>query len=83
MKLRSQIQPKHISFEDYEDFIFANGRIKEGIFKKSSYRDEDESDGAEAQKPKIQSSDLVLDATGSLVTKYPTCLQSLYLRICW
>ena len=69
VKLRSQIQPKHISFEDYEDFIFANGRIKEGIFKKSSYRDEDESDGAEAQKPKIQSSDLVLDATGSLVTK--------------
>ena len=22
VKLRSQIQPKHISFEDYEDFVF-------------------------------------------------------------
>ena len=69
VKLRRQIQPKHISFEDYDDFIFTNGKIKEGIFKRSSYRDEEESEGAVAQKPKIQSSDLVLDAAGSLSTK--------------
>ena len=44
-------------------------RSKRDFLKGRSYRDEEESEGAVAQKPKIQSSDLVLDAAGSLSTK--------------
>jgi uncharacterized protein YfaS (alpha-2-macroglobulin family) len=65
VKLRSQIQPRHVSFADYEDFTFANGEIKEGI-SRSSYEEEPE---RETQKPKIQSLDLVLDKAGALRAK--------------
>ncbi len=65
VKLRSQIQPRHVSFADYEDFTFANGEIKEGI-SRSSYEEEPE---GEAQKMKVQSQDLVLDKGGALRAK--------------
>jgi uncharacterized protein YfaS (alpha-2-macroglobulin family) len=72
VKLRSQIQPRYINFEDYEDFTFANGEVKEGIFKRSSYEDEGggiETTQGDEQKPKIESRDLVLDKAGALRTK--------------
>lgn len=64
VKLRSQVQPKYVHFEGYEDFAFANGEVKEGI-SRSSYEDEEEPE-QEAQKPKIQSRNLVLDKAGAL-----------------
>lgn len=65
VKLRSQIQPRYVSFADYEDFTFANGEVKEGI-SRSSYEEEPE---REAQKPRVQSLDLVLDKAGALRAK--------------
>lgn len=62
VKLRSQIQPKYVQFDDYEDFIFANGGIKEEVIKSSSYERGNEA----GKKSKILSSDWVLDNTGSV-----------------
>lgn len=36
VKLRGQLQPKVVAFADYEDFTFANGRIKPGVKKDRS-----------------------------------------------
>ncbi len=74
VKLRYQVQPKSVHFEDYEGFTIANGALKEGVYKGRSYygyQDEDYEDGREAtgQKQKIQGMDLVLDKTGALRTR--------------
>ncbi|TAL25990.1 MAG: alpha-2-macroglobulin [Nitrospirae bacterium] len=68
VKLRSQIQPRYAHFTDYEDFTFANGEIKEEVIKRSDYEDTENQRIRPAQ-PKIQTSELVLDKTGSLRTK--------------
>jgi uncharacterized protein YfaS (alpha-2-macroglobulin family) len=50
VKLRSQIQPRYVYFEDYDSFVFANGEIKEGITSRTNYEEmEDQS----VQKPKV------------------------------
>jgi hypothetical protein len=66
VKLRSQVQPRQISFDDYEDYAFANGEVREGITKRTS---EDE-DYAEGQPPgksqlRMQSAVLTLDKAGN------------------
>jgi uncharacterized protein YfaS (alpha-2-macroglobulin family) len=68
VKLRSRVQPKYIYFDDYDNFRIANGGVKEGIIKRSSYEEDEEGLRAE-KKPKILSSSLTLDKTGSLRTK--------------
>jgi hypothetical protein len=67
VKLRSSLQPKPIRFDDYEDFSFANGVVKEGLVRSGSYADDNEDDGA--RKPKIGTKTLRLDAAGALRTK--------------
>lgn len=68
VKLRSQIQPKYIHFDDYEDFTFANGEIKEGITRRSDYEETEEQQIKKSQ-PKIQTSELKLDSAGAARTK--------------
>ncbi|HMK60065.1 MAG TPA: MG2 domain-containing protein [Dissulfurispiraceae bacterium] len=69
VKLRSVIQPKYVSFDSFDDFVFSNGPVKEGIDRHSrqSYSS-DEEIGA-SKKPKIITSDLSLDPSGALRTK--------------
>lgn len=70
VKLRYQVQPKPVRFEDYEGFTLSNGAIKEGIQKGRSYYGHDEEDGERTeQKQKIQGMDLILDKTGALRTR--------------
>ncbi len=68
VKLRSQVQRKQLSYPDYEDFIFANGEVKEEILRRGRYDAEDE---AQRSKPKIQTKELVLEKTGNLRTTIP------------
>lgn len=64
IKLRSQTQAKTVHFNDYDDFVFANGEVKEEKIRRSrSY----ESDGQEEiKKQQIQAQELVLDNNGGL-----------------
>jgi len=68
VKLRSQIQQKYAHFEDYEDFTFANGEIKEEITRRSDFEYTQEQQIKKGQ-PKIQTSELILDNKGSSRTK--------------
>lgn len=63
VKLRSRLQPKYISFDDYEDFVFANGTVKEGTVRRSDYEENDEE--PEKKKPAIQTHELKLDKFGT------------------
>lgn len=67
VKLRSQILPKYLRFDDYEDFVFSNGEVKEGITRRSDYEEGEEESARE--RPKTKTADLVLDKSGSLRTK--------------
>ncbi|MBI5073782.1 MAG: alpha-2-macroglobulin [Nitrospirae bacterium] len=68
VKMRSQVLRKFLSYPDHEDFIFANGEVKEEILRRGRYDAEDE---AQRTKPKIQTRELVLEKTGSLRTTIP------------
>ncbi len=68
VKLRSQLQPKYISFDDYEAFTFVNGSVKEGITTRSDYDEEQDEVNKKVQE-KIQTDELMLDKAGSLRTK--------------
>lgn len=63
VKLRSQLQPKYINFDDYEDFVFANGAVKEGTVRRSDYKETDEEPAK--RKPAIQTHELKLDKSGT------------------
>ncbi len=75
--LRAQLRPKLMAvFENFEDFTFANGAIKEGIARREeAWWAEDDTD-EEAAAPQLrdgkpavhQREDLVLDAAGSART---------------
>jgi uncharacterized protein YfaS (alpha-2-macroglobulin family) len=67
VKLRSQIQPKNVNFEDYEGFSFANGEVKEELLRRTRYEAEEEE--SRARKPVIQTKELLLDRNGSIRTK--------------
>ncbi|HMK49529.1 MAG TPA: MG2 domain-containing protein, partial [Thermodesulfovibrionales bacterium] len=72
VKVRSLIQPKSIYLEDYEDFVFANGVVKEGVAKRSDF--EEPESGAAKEKPLIQTQELLLDKYGTgrvKITKLP------------
>jgi hypothetical protein len=52
VKLRTEMQPRYVSFPDYEDFIFSNGKIKTGVvrFEESEegyFEEEGEREGGE------------------------------------
>jgi len=74
VKLRSQIKPRSVIFNDYEDYSFANGKVAAGVVKEEAYEhsrsEEDDEDAATQEappeKPSFHSQDLVLDKTGAL-----------------
>ncbi len=77
VKLRSSIEPKMTRFEDYEEFMFANGIVKEGISKEISgdyydewdagYHEEDASQRVE-RKPRFRTTVITLDKAGAART---------------
>ena len=64
VKVRSQIQPRFVHFPDYEDYVFANGEVKEEKTTRASY---DET--APSASLKMQTAELKLDAAGSARTR--------------
>ncbi len=79
IRLRAEVQPKTITFKDYEDFSFTGGPLQEGIFPVSGRDDlEEAQDGAGAEEPETQAAsdkpfklptqDLKLDNQGALRT---------------
>jgi uncharacterized protein YfaS (alpha-2-macroglobulin family) len=69
IKLRSVVQPKYVSFESYDDFVFANGGVKEGMEKYSGSRYEGDEESTASRKPKVIASSAKLDQYGALRTK--------------
>ncbi len=69
--LRTQVKPKSISFADYEDFSFANGRVETGVVKEESAERSYDDDGDELPqesqptKPVYTSQEFVLDQGGA------------------
>ena len=72
VKLRNEIRPKHLaSFAGYEDFIFSNGSVKEGLSRRGAI-DEDEEppqEGSGSVRTSLPAMNLVLDPTGSKRTQ--------------
>ncbi|KAF0219583.1 MAG: alpha-2-macroglobulin domain-containing protein [Geobacteraceae bacterium] len=75
VKLRTQVRPRSVSFDDYEDYTFANGKVEAGVVKEESpdrfYDDEGEDANQEVQpkKPIYRTQELVLDKTGAFRAK--------------
>jgi uncharacterized protein YfaS (alpha-2-macroglobulin family) len=78
--LRAQIRPKEIpAFDEYEDFAFANGPVKEGITRRGAAHDEEAEEEAirpfpRGKPPVHQREELVLDAAGAAhatITRLP------------
>lgn len=55
VKLRSQLKPKYLAFDGHEDFIFGNGKVKEGI-RKRSYDEESDYEEEDIDLPKSKES---------------------------
>ncbi|MCX5827399.1 MAG: MG2 domain-containing protein [Deltaproteobacteria bacterium] len=77
IRLRAEVQPKTITYKDYEDFSFTGGPLREGIFTVSGRDDLDEGQDAvaaeEAESPaasgkpfKLPTQELKLDNQGVL-----------------
>ncbi len=71
IKVRTDVQPKYLSFEDFEGFDFSGGRVKTGIAKSDIYEDEEESENTEGARKgrKLQTMELTLDKTGTARAK--------------
>ncbi|MBP7766570.1 MAG: hypothetical protein KA113_15390 [Syntrophaceae bacterium] len=63
--LRAEVRPKYIApFEGYEEFVFANGAVAEGVTRRGSYDGTEEDDAGRTVK--LPARNLTLDKTGSL-----------------
>ena len=82
VRLRTDLQPRNVFFPGYGEFLFANGRVVEGIFREEpgyfpeeeGEPGEDEEDRPDAgtgagRKPPVRTKELLLDASGALRTK--------------
>lgn len=68
--LRHYLQPKAIRFDNYDNFTFANGTVKEGLVSFAvSGRSEEEEEETGIKKPDFRTETLVLDPSGALRTK--------------
>jgi uncharacterized protein YfaS (alpha-2-macroglobulin family) len=64
--VRSDVRPRPLpAFEGYDGFVFANGRVKEGIQERGREWEDEEGRGPESRGRGIKRMDLVLDASGS------------------
>ena len=77
IKLRSEVRPKYISpFEGFDDFVFSNGPVKEGIVRRGeplggeAFEEgyEGEERVRERKEMKLPTVDLTLDKSGSIRT---------------
>jgi uncharacterized protein YfaS (alpha-2-macroglobulin family) len=68
VKLRTQVEPRAVSFPDYEGFSFAAGDVKEGVERAGPAFDEDEGEfeeGEEGERPGAPATrNLTLDKAG-------------------
>ncbi len=68
--LRHSLQPKTVRFDNYDNFTFANGMVKESLVSSAvSGRSEEEGEDAGIKKPDFRSETLTLDPSGALRTK--------------
>jgi uncharacterized protein YfaS (alpha-2-macroglobulin family) len=58
--LRTQLRPRGVHVEDWEEFAFLSGSVREGIERRSF----DDDASAEAAAPEVHTQQLVLDAAG-------------------
>ena len=68
VKLRNEISPRYnLSFPGYDDFIFANGAVKEGIIRRGQTGEDEEPVQEEAgpARTSLPVMELTLDASGS------------------
>ena len=81
VKLRTNVQPRHVGFPDFGEFVFANGKVKEGVTR-GTRGDYDEQEGEEneveeeallapegSKKRAVQIQELALDRYGALRTR--------------
>ena len=77
VKLRGEIRPKSIApFEGFDDFLFSNGSVKEGLVRRGEALETEESEEGmereertpEKKEMKLPTVDLVLDRSGSTRT---------------
>jgi hypothetical protein len=66
VKVRSDVRPKPLpAFEGYDGFVFANGRVKEGIQERGREWEVEEGAAPEAREGRLKSMEIVLDPSGS------------------
>ncbi len=70
IKFRHEIRPRYVPpFEGFDDFVFGNGSVKEGIVRRGeALEDEEEGEGVRRKEIKREGIDLVLDRSGSART---------------
>ncbi len=82
VKFRTLTSPKQVSFDQYEDFLFANGKVKEGLTSREQERNyEEEYEGGEGEAEEVsprtrriavlkeaRTRELMLDMTGAVRT---------------
>lgn len=75
VKLRTQIKPRSVNFDDYEDYTFANGKVETGVVKEE-YPDrflddesEEVSQEVQPKQPTYRTQEFVLDKTGAFRAK--------------
>lgn len=75
VRMRTEVRPRGVSFDDFEGYTFANGKVEAGVVKEEA-RDrqyDDEGDGIDAEtepgKPSYRTLEFVLDKSGALRAK--------------
>jgi uncharacterized protein YfaS (alpha-2-macroglobulin family) len=91
VKLKTMIAPRFVSFDQYEDFVFANGAVPEGVTSREQqtpeygeYEGSEEEEGEESalrqartgQQTGARTKELTLDMTGALRTAIPDLQKS-------
>jgi len=70
VKLRADVAVKRLpAFEGFDDFVFGNGPVKEGLVRRGEQDDTGEAGGG--PKPKLMTVDLLLDSAGTARTVVP------------
>ena len=71
VKLRADVAIKRLpAFEGFDDFVFGNGPVKEGLVRRGEQDDTGEAPGG-GPKPKLMTVDLLLDSAGTARTVVP------------
>ena len=69
VKLRTEVTPKRTPvFEGFEDFVFGNGAVREGLTRRGDPEDAGEDSAGDDRPAKRRTTELVLDSAGGLRT---------------